>query len=479
MKKLLIILFFFVFFVNVVFADIQEDCFDELVLKENFEGFNYSDFRDSLDSSSYYEWLMPFESLDFTDEIVSVKLYLYGDFVTNFNVGDWPDSREYMIFEMYNSNPMNMERDYSGCGFIKINPLGSYNLNYNQISNANYQSNLLMTYNYDVSQNANFYKYYFDVDSIDTNDNNFVNWEVFRVFVKDDNLFFPQYGIIPLYNDAIDDYQLNNNQAAISNYQSNISLSGEDWAEYLRYKDFYEENQAAIVNIIDNDITPSLYFPPEQEIVTYKSPLGDDITTNGINDLISKVNSNSNELQSYGFSHGNQVSLIFVGDVILSSTFLNLVGAVNTNLNSISRSSSLNPSNYQPGDIITKSDFDLIVDNYNFFMNNKACVNVDFFCNTWSQCDGSFTTRSVTRNRNCIGNLPVNKASCSWKLYVQGSIYYEGDCSGSVYRDDVYRDVFGTQVSGYCGVYNFGQWIGNAKTIKTYIGTYDNCGNSN
>lgn len=482
-----ILTFFFVFFFTIsstyAIGTSESDCINYVLsqISDNISINSYSDFTSA--RSGYKPWMAPMDSLSFTDELVSVKVAGTGNFTTDFNLWSGINHDEYNIFTMYSRDPGSGIRDFSGCGYIKVIPLGAYIGNEIDIENSNYGEDDRTTFTFSVSNPTNYLRAYHTVESEDTSGNPFVKWEVLRLFLKDNTLYFEQHEVVEDFYDAIDDFN-GGILSSINNYQNNLVDSGEPFTNFLTYQSNYIDLPQGIVNNISGSITPLPIYPPAPIPVTFTA--GAINTKAQINDLISRVNSNTNELRfggnnivsdynyiSSGTVTSRLISLIPGGNVLITNDPYNdLDDSISANLGTISRARL--DANWFANDntVVLQNQRDSLINNYNYYEAQKYCTPADFTCSGWSAPFLGTTTRTVTRHRDCIGDWPVDSAPASWHLYkIKRNLISINDCPDPAFESwkkvEYDRATLGTSISDLCGQYSAGQYIGHQRTDVT------------
>ena len=466
MKRLIWILIIMVFAGAGAFAS-PEECFDELKGYYDFGNMTYEDFEDGM--SSFYNLNEPFLKFTFDTPLVLIRFNPMGTNST-LRVNPWPQYKSYNFFEMYADDPTRFGGErFAGCGFMKLTPLGDYD--YDTLDVNNYGGEDLSSYQIKRDNDRLDYRVLeTQHDTFDVENESFLRWNMLRIYWKDDSVFFKQYEIIDEYKDAISDFKLGDNEAFVQ-YRIGLVNSGEDWAPYM---EDYEAYKSVNIDSGIGDNTNPLSFPMPPT-VTYSPPVGEQITLDTLEDVVTVLNNNLAELRTYGFiSPYAPVSVPAPGDIVTRAKFEEIQGHLHNMLNVISKGSLYEPLSGDP--IILESDLIKTRNNLNAYLNNKACIPGDFNCEGWGFCSGS-SARSVSRNRNCIGTVPQPSVGCTWSLYSIGPTYSTGwDCSATLYRDYVYRDLFNSMVFDVCGIFNANQWMGHTKTTATVVGWVDNCG---
>ena len=202
-KNLFFLMFVFLGLSSGVFGANQE-CFDKLMDKNPGLDVNFVDYQRGVDASDFYVHPKPWDSLDFSEDVVFLKFYGFGEktvFVYDnsefekikFGSLNWPANSEYMFFEMYVSAPGSSEKGFAGCGYI------------NTVAKAPYTSKTITGDKYlGCPGDESFQEYESDGEWIfkrllnncyDYDGNNFVGFNIDRVFVNDESLYVNMYEV--------------------------------------------------------------------------------------------------------------------------------------------------------------------------------------------------------------------------------------------------------------------------------------------
>lgn len=472
-KKLVVFFVALLMFSTLVFSTSREDCFDELSNYYDFDadGIEYSDYQDGF--SSYYVLDEPFLRLPFEDPIIYIRFNNVG-IESSLKAGDWPTYNEYNFFEIYIDNPNTFDFQFASCGYMKLEPLGDYD--FNNLDVSDFKSQDLFSYSFDFDLNKpNFRIFETTYDTIDVNNDPFVGWELLRVLYKQNGLYFQQYNLVDDYKQAFQDYK-EGQFDSFSYYKTDIINSGADFAKHLEDYDLYKE--VLYDSGISENTEPFEFVVPSP--IVYEFALGDKVEVSSIENAIDLLNDQLIELKDYDFiSSYSLVSKPVIGEL---NHLLN-INEIQDNLREmfavIDRSSFFKEIEFNEVEgqtIISKNDLLTIEENLNTYLEKKVCAPGDYVCTTWSLCSGT-SSRSVIDNRNCIGVIPPKSVACSWKLDLIGPTYSSDfGCSGTLFRDNTYKDVFNTFIFDSCGIFVTNQWIGHTKIEKTVAGSFDDCG---
>jgi hypothetical protein len=235
-----------------------------------------------------------------------------------------------------------------------------------------------------------------------------------------------------------------------------------------------------IVNDISGSITPQPIYPEAPKPITYN--VGEINTKKQLNDLISRVNANTNELRFGGnniVSNYNYISLPTVtsrlislipgGNVLIANQVYNdLDATISANLGTISRARLDANWFASSNSVVSWWQVESLIDNYNYYEAGKLCTIADFTCSGWTFPIGGKTTRTVERHRNCIGNWPVDEVPASWHVYkIERDHISTNQCPDPAFesweKKTYKRAILGTSIIDLCGSFTAGQWTGHQK----------------
>lgn len=245
MKKIFsfLVLFLFIIF-NGYSEDLNRDCFDMLLEKNSDFQINYEDYKNSIDLSEFYAHPKPWDSLEFSEDVVFLKFYPYGEEtsfqyemneyeILKYGSIDWPQSHENMFFEIYVSNPNEGVKQFAGCGNINLLAVAPYNLQ--NLDGDKFwgcpADESILTYDdldgwfFKRSEN-NCYNY---------NNDNFAQFNVDRILLNDENLYVNLYEVGKKHSNLRNIFSTQEDLRKFGDmFYRKLANQDNDYAQYLK-----------------------------------------------------------------------------------------------------------------------------------------------------------------------------------------------------------------------------------------------------
>jgi hypothetical protein len=196
-KKIFLILFFLILSLNQVFSEnLKEECYNYLRENSKYNLISYNDLEKNLAQSNYYKHIKPWDSIQFYEPKIFVKLAGFGDKTTfNYELSkyeakkfgnlNWPNSYENMYFELYlNENDSSNPNKFLGCGLINIK-LNGNKYSFNNLTSDSYWGCLINETIHDYKDYNNYFYKSEKYNCFDFLNDPSINFNVDRVLLNE------------------------------------------------------------------------------------------------------------------------------------------------------------------------------------------------------------------------------------------------------------------------------------------------------
>lgn len=244
MIRKIIFFLLFIFGTNLIFAEseMSEVCFNDLMSRNSID-VEYDEYIKSIDKSNYFPHSKPWDGLMFTNNVVYLKFYPFGqessfryehNFVEQLRYGklNWPNSHEYLFFEQYVKDPNKENYEFSGCGYINLEPRGEYT--YNTLKGEDFWGcpHQESSQDFEVDENK-IYKTH-TVECYDYENERHSYFRVDRILYNKPEIYFNAYEVAKNHGEMKQRFYGENFNKFNSMYLRKVAHEEEDYVNHLR-----------------------------------------------------------------------------------------------------------------------------------------------------------------------------------------------------------------------------------------------------